>query len=117
VRTWIEYGFKQIKHELGWADHRLTDDGAIERWWELVFSAYVMVSLQTLALAVSTSAQVVTLRSPARRHPWWEEGGGWKRMLNNLRFLSQPVCLHDTRSVLARTTASERGHRTMLGKL
>lgn len=34
MRTWIAYGFKQIKNELGWADHRLTDDAAIERWWE-----------------------------------------------------------------------------------
>ena len=24
-RTWIEYGFKQAKDELGWADYRLTD--------------------------------------------------------------------------------------------
>lgn len=24
LRTWIEYGFKQCKDELGWADYRLT---------------------------------------------------------------------------------------------
>ncbi len=24
-RTWIEYGFKQAKDELGWADYRVTD--------------------------------------------------------------------------------------------
>ena len=24
-RTWIEYGFKQVKDELGWADYRVTD--------------------------------------------------------------------------------------------
>jgi len=35
---WIEYSFKQIKNELGWADFRLTDYQSIERWWELVFS-------------------------------------------------------------------------------
>lgn len=47
LRTWIEYGFKHIKHELGWADYRLTDYAAIERWWELVFSTYLLVSLHT----------------------------------------------------------------------
>jgi len=24
LRTWIEYGLKQVKDELGWADYRLT---------------------------------------------------------------------------------------------
>lgn len=33
LRTWIEYGFKQIKNELGWADYRVTDYEHIERWW------------------------------------------------------------------------------------
>jgi SRSO17 transposase len=43
--TWIEYGFKQVKNELGWADFRLTDYSSIERWWEILFSAYLLVSL------------------------------------------------------------------------
>lgn len=25
LRNWIEYGFKQVKQELGWHDYRLTD--------------------------------------------------------------------------------------------
>jgi len=33
LRMWIEYGFKQVKNELGWADFRLTDYASIERWW------------------------------------------------------------------------------------
>ncbi|MFB2771315.1 transposase, partial [Pelatocladus sp. BLCC-F211] len=45
-RNWIEYGFKQVKNELGWADFRLTDYPSIERWWETVFSAYLLVSIQ-----------------------------------------------------------------------
>jgi SRSO17 transposase len=40
LRTWIEYGFKRAKHELGWADFRITDYGSIERWWELVSCTY-----------------------------------------------------------------------------
>jgi SRSO17 transposase len=41
LRTWIAYGFKQAKNELGWADFRVTDYASIERWWELVCCAYV----------------------------------------------------------------------------
>src|SRR5258707_13848183 len=52
LRTWIEYGFKQAKDELGWADYRLTDAHSIERWWELVMGAYLLVSLQAPALPV-----------------------------------------------------------------
>jgi SRSO17 transposase len=91
LRTWIEYGFKQIKNELGWADHRLTDYTSIERWWEMVFSAYLLVSLKTLALA-APEMQAVASSSPARRHAWWDEGRGWKAMLNNLRLLLHPFC-------------------------
>jgi hypothetical protein len=91
LRAWIEYGFKHIKNELGWADHRLTDYAAIERWWELVFSAYLLVSLQTTVFAM-TDADDTRTYSPARRHGWWDDGPGWKRTLNNLRLLIQPFC-------------------------
>jgi SRSO17 transposase len=47
LRTWSEYGFKQSKNELGWADFRLTAFHDIEKWWEIVCSAYLMVSLQS----------------------------------------------------------------------
>jgi hypothetical protein len=30
LNNWIEYGFKQIKNELGWADYRLTDYPSLE---------------------------------------------------------------------------------------
>lgn len=91
LRTWIEYGFKQIKNELGWADHRLTTYAAIERWWELVFSAYLMVSLQLPTFA-ATGSEPTLITTYVRRHPWWESGPGWKHMLNNLRLLIQPFC-------------------------
>lgn len=32
LRGWIEYGFKQVKNELGWADFRVTSYSSIERW-------------------------------------------------------------------------------------
>jgi SRSO17 transposase len=44
-RTWIEYGLKQSKDALGWADFRMTCYDQIEKWWEMVMSAFVMVSL------------------------------------------------------------------------
>jgi SRSO17 transposase len=44
LRGWIEYGFKQVKNELGWADFRVTDYASIERWWEVVLSAYLLIS-------------------------------------------------------------------------
>lgn len=47
LRILLDYGFKQIKNELGWADFRLTDYQSIERWWEIIFSAYLLVSLQS----------------------------------------------------------------------
>jgi SRSO17 transposase len=92
LRTWIEYGFKQTKNELGWADYRLTDYPAIERWWELVFSAYWMVSAHTPLF--DSSSTMATHSSPVTRHPWWASDSGWKHTLNNLRLVIQPfVCL------------------------
>jgi len=49
LRNWVEYGL-QSKNELGWADFRVTNYAQIERWWEMVMSAYLLVSLHTNAL-------------------------------------------------------------------
>ncbi len=46
LRTWVEYGFKHCKNDLGWADFRDIDFEQIEGWWEIVSSTYLMVSLQ-----------------------------------------------------------------------
>jgi len=46
-RTWIEYGFRQSKSELGRADGRVTQYSQIEKWWEIVCSAYLMIGLYT----------------------------------------------------------------------
>lgn len=101
LRTWIEYGFKQAKDELGWADYRLTDAHSIERWWELVMDAYLLVSLQAPVLAgppanaPAEPAAAPGAASPAqtRQHPAWTEDASWKHRLTNLRLLLQPfVC-------------------------
>jgi hypothetical protein len=106
LRTWIEYGFKHAKDDLGWADYRVTDFASIERWWELVMSAYTLVSLQSADFAAlghltpsaaTPSAQPAPAPPPLaarlETHPAWDTGSGWKHQLNNLRLLLQPyVC-------------------------
>src|SRR6266699_7317484 len=97
LRTWIEYGFKHAKNELGWADFRVTDYASIERWWELVSSAYLLVSLQSPVFQhtnqePSRPQAPATITSPDRfsQHRWWDGGQGWKNILNNLRLILQP---------------------------
>jgi len=98
LRTWIEYSFKQVKHELGWSDYRLTDYQSIERWWELVMSAYFLVSLhaETFKTQAQSSADATPEEpvpsSPFAAHRHWEEGKTWKSALNNLRLLLKPYC-------------------------
>jgi hypothetical protein len=91
-RTWIEYGFRQSKDELGWADYRVTDAESIERWWELVMSAYLLVSLQSpvfVGLGSTQASPPPVL--PLQSHPAWNAETGWKHLLNNLRLLLQPL--------------------------
>jgi SRSO17 transposase len=90
LRTWIEYGFRQCKNELGWADYRLTDYASIQRWWELVLSTYLMVSLHTRPLQALEPLLSELDDSPLAQHPWWQPSAGWKRTLHNLRLLIQP---------------------------
>jgi SRSO17 transposase len=95
LRNWVEYGLKQSKNELGWADFRVTDYSRIEKWWEIVMSAYLMVSLQSEQFNGPRSA-TLDLAKPAqvqiKNHPGWDEGKGWKNLLNNLRLFLQPWC-------------------------
>jgi SRSO17 transposase len=100
LRTWIEYGFKQVKNELGWSDYRLTHYVSIERWWEIIFSAYLLVSIQAnnfqahdddkTPSAPSGLTFLPQLLPHFQQHPWWEKGTTWKSALNNLRLVIQP---------------------------
>jgi SRSO17 transposase len=88
-RTWIEYGLKQSKDALGWADFRMTHYEQIEKWWQLVMSAFLMVSL--FADAFNDTCPLVYQKFP--QHPWWDNQRGWKNLLNNLRLVIQPfIC-------------------------
>lgn len=89
LRTWVEYGLKQSKNELGWADFRMTNYDQIERWWEIICSAYLMVSLHSEQLRSSPPQS----QSRLADHPWWDDGNGWKNILNNLRLILQPFTL------------------------
>ncbi len=93
LRTWVEYGFKQVKNYLGWADFRVTHYQQIERWWEVVSSAYLMVSLQfnesNSADNQASNQQQLDLIDKFSTHPWWSGGNGWKHKLNNLQLIIQ----------------------------
>lgn len=94
LRNWVEYGLKQSKNELGWADFRLTDYAPIEKWWEVVMSAYLLVTLHTPpmrpegVLTPDTSPSEIV--SSFTKHPNWNQGNGWKNWLNNLRLILLP---------------------------
>jgi SRSO17 transposase len=96
LRNWIEYGFKQVKNELGWHDYRLRDYRSIERWWELVFSAYLLVSLhaeelkKNQQLQAGDATELTPQPLPFSQQRDWELGVSWKSALNNLRLLVQP---------------------------
>jgi len=97
LRNWIEYGLKQSKNELGWADFRLTDYTQIQKWWEIVMSAYLLVSLHSQKLGIAEGKGIHDSTEPVvskfRQHQWWDEGQGWKNLLNNLRLVMQPYQL------------------------
>ncbi len=93
LRNGIEYGFKQVKNELRWANFRLTDYPSIKRWGELVMSAYLLVSIQASSFQLETvkvdknlNGASVNDNNPSRffgLHPWWELGNNGKSALNN----------------------------------
>ena len=106
LRNWIEYGFMQVKSELGWADFRVTDYASIERWWELILSVYLMISLHTQhfgwqALPPPGAAPSEATHFPFERHRHWQTDVNWKSTLNNLRLIIEPfVCYQCLKSWL-----------------
>jgi len=97
LRNWVEYGLKQSKNELGWADFRMTSYAQIERWWEIVMSAYLLVSLHTSLLhqpqlqpSTQPAAQPQAIALKLVQHPDWNQASSWKQVLNNLRLVIQP---------------------------
>ena len=99
LRTWVEYGFRQCKQELGWTDYRFTNFQHIERWWEIIFCVYTMISLNSSAfLCLNQSCQIAFERQENNfvdfsKHQQWNHQSGWKNALNNLRLIVQPLLL------------------------
>ena len=96
------------------ADYRLTDYASIEKWWEIVFSTYFLVSIQAnyfrletvkaesqtrtqlpnithFCLGVNQLSQTVYQFS---QHCWWSQELTWKNALNNLRLIIQPYIFY-----------------------
>lgn len=97
-RTWIEYGLKQAKDALGWADFRMTSYEQIEKWWEMVMSAFLMVSL----FADQFNDSCPLAHQQFTQHPWWNNQSSWKSLLNNLRLIIQPlICFNWLKQWLA----------------
>ena len=95
LRTWVEYGFRQCKQELGWTDYRFTNFQSIEKWWEIIMSAYWMISCHSkvfLDLNQSSNPSPDSLASFSL-HQQWSRKEGWKTTLNNLRLIIQPSIL------------------------
>jgi SRSO17 transposase len=99
MRTWVEYGFRQCKQELGWTDYRFTNFKDIEKWWEIIFCVYTMISLNSPAfLSLNQSRQIQPKRKENNyvdfsNHQQWNHQTGWKNTLNNLRLIIQPLFL------------------------
>ena len=98
LRTWVEYSFRQCKQELGWTDYRFTNFREINKWWEIIMSAYLMISLNTQSfLSLSTSdiadSEAETSIIDFSTHPQWNHQTGWKNVLNNFRLIIQPTLL------------------------
>jgi len=82
LRNWVEYGLKQSKNELGWADFRVTNYAQIERWWEMVMSAYLWC-LHTNALhqpqpqpPIQRDAQPQAIVLKLAQYPGWNQANG-----------------------------------------
>lgn len=99
LRTWVEYGFRQCKQELGWTDYRVTNFKHIERWWSIIFCVYTMISLNYQAFLSLNQSRQTEPDVPGSNsfdfynHKQWNHESGWKNALNNLRLIVQPLLL------------------------
>ncbi len=94
-RTWIEYGFRQSKSELGWSDFHVTKYNDIAKWWESICCAFLLVSMRAISTQSSELSNLSScqseLNSYLAEHPDWDFNQGWKSMLNNMQLLLLPL--------------------------
>jgi hypothetical protein len=90
--------FAACKQELGWTDYRFTNFHDIERWWEIIFCVYTMISLNSPAFLSLNQARLPAESKKNNsvnlsHHKQWNHKCGWKNTLNNLRLILQPLLL------------------------
>ncbi len=101
LRTWVEYGFRQCKQELGWTNYRFTNFNEINKWWEIIFSAYWMISSHAKVFSDLNQYQALSDSNISDQesiadfslHQQWSDKKGWKATLNNFRLIIQPTIL------------------------
>jgi hypothetical protein len=103
LRNWVEQGYKQAKHELGWADFQVRADRAIRRHWALVCCAFSFCWCAWLATPPEPAAEAPqpppapsAERAPAREKRGTPAGAGadgclcWPRTLRRVRAWLDP---------------------------
>ncbi|MEM8677621.1 MAG: hypothetical protein AAGF83_27735 [Cyanobacteria bacterium P01_G01_bin.67] len=91
-RSSPEYAFRQSKQELGWTDYRFTNFAEINKWWEIIYSTYLMISFNTPVFISLNSSPVPNFSLSSTNldiisHPQWNHQPGWKNVFNNLRLM------------------------------
>ena len=91
--------FAACKQELGWTDYRFTNFKDIERWWEIIFCVYTMISLNSQAFLSLNQSDKITRQVKKNNsvneanHQQWNHHSRLKNTLNNLRLIIQPLFL------------------------
>jgi SRSO17 transposase len=69
LRMWVEQGYKQVKHALGWSQYQVRSDKAIRRHWQLVCCAFSFCWFHASHLAASTGQQALEFSEPSAVSP------------------------------------------------
>jgi hypothetical protein len=65
LRMWVEQGYKQVKHALGWSQYQVRSDPAIRRHWQLVSCAFCFCWWASSSSSSSSSDFLEAEASPA----------------------------------------------------
>ena len=75
----------------------MTNFKDLEKWWEIIFCVYTMISLNSPAFLALHQSHHIETESPKSNsvefstHHQWNHESGWKNVLNNLRLIVQPL--------------------------
>jgi len=93
LRNWAEQGYKQVKHELGWADFQVRSDTAIRRHYTLVCCAF---SFCWQAWITDPPPTVAAPTSPGEPRPGRRERGHHQHVHNGQTDADTPLAGHAT---------------------